>query len=192
MTLTRRQCCAIIDGWERASAAGKPFNRFITLLWERGGLAGPDATAATRSFVKVASDWMRLRRERLLWAYVHEWGAKNGAHVHILLHVPPALQSEFRHMPMRWTKKILPGRYVAGVVDTKIIPGADTPDNLSWDLYGHSVFARIHYMLKAAPPSLEAELGMTGWGRSRWGQTSRIFGKRAGAWVASSRSAEGH
>lgn len=182
-SLTLRQCRSVIDGAARASAAGQPFNRFITLLWERGGLAGADATDATRAFVKLASDWMRLRGHRLCWAYVHEWGAKNGAHAHVLLHVPPDLQSAFRLMPRRWTTSILPGRYVAGVVDSIIIPGAHTPDDVSWDLYGHSLTARIHYMLKAAPLELESELGVSAWGRSRWGQSSRVFGKRAGAWL---------
>jgi hypothetical protein len=181
--LTLRQCRAVIDGASRAGAAGTPFNRFITLLWERGGLAGADATAATRSFVKLASDWMRLPPRRLCWAYVHEWGARNGAHAHVLLHVPPDLKSAFGRMPLQWAKSILPSRYVAGVVDTKIIPGADAPGDVSWDLYGHSLTARIHYMLKAAPAEMEAELSISEWGRSRWGQSSRVFGKRAGAWV---------
>lgn len=182
-SLTLRQCRVVIDGAERANIAGKPFNRFITLLWERGGLAGADATDATRSFVKLASDWMRLRGHRLCWAYVHEWGATNGAHAHVLVHVPADLRSDFRIMPRRWATRILPDRYVAGVVDTVIIPGAHAPDDVSWDLYGHSLTARIHYMLKAAPAGLETKLGVSTWGRSRWGQTSRVFGKRAGAWV---------
>jgi len=182
-SLTLRQCRAIIEGASRASAAGSPFNRFITLLWERGGLAGADATAATRAFVKLASDWMRSPGRRLRWAYVHEWGAKNGAHAHVLLHVPPELDSAFSHMPRRWGTSILPGRYVAGVVKSIIIPGAHTPDDVSWDFYGRSLTARIHYMLKAAPAEMEAELGISEWGRSRWGQSSRVFGKRAGTWV---------
>lgn len=182
-SLTAQQCRTIITGAKRATAAGKPFNRFITLLWERGDLAGAEATDATRAFVKLASDWMRLRRQRLCWVYVHEWGEKNGAHAHVLLHVPPGLQAEFGRMPLQWAKGILPGRYVAGIVKSIPIPGADAPEDVSWDFYGHSLTARIHYMLKAAPAELEGELGIAGWGRSRWGQSSRVFGKRAGAWV---------
>lgn len=181
-TLNLRQCRALIDAAIRAVETGRPFNRFITIIWERSDLPGADATAATRAFIKRASDWFRHYHERLAWAYVHEWGAKNGAHVHILLHVPRHLTREFRVMPLRWTKALLPMAYVAGTTKSKPVIGGCASDDVSRDLYGISLAARIHYMLKAAPPDLERELDIMHWGRSRWGQTSRIFGKRAGVW----------
>lgn len=181
-TLDAQQCRALIDSAARAAQSGRSFNRFITILWERGALADADATAATRSFIKLASDWFRQHGERLCWAYVHEWGKQNGAHVHILLHVPKSLDRKFRGKPLRWTKAILPINYKKGILDTTQVIGGNAPDDVSWDLYGHSIEARIHYMLKAAPPYLEKEVGVLGWGRANWGQTSRIFGKRLGVW----------
>lgn len=180
--MNAKQCRALIDAAISAAHVGKPFNRFITLLWERSGLANADATSATRDFIKRAGDWSRYHDERLCWAYVHEWGRKNGAHVHILLHVPKRLKDEFRVMPLRWTKAILPGRYISGTTKSKPVLGGHAPHDVSWDVFGISLGARIHYMLKAAPPALEAEVEVVGWGRSSWGQTSPIFGKRAGVW----------
>lgn len=182
LSLNRRQCRALIDAALRAAAQGKPFNRFITILWDRSGLADADATAASRKFIKLASDWFRDHDERCRWAYVHEWGRVNKAHVHILLHVPRELKDRFRGRPLHWTKSILRGNYVSGTTKTKPVSGGEAPDNVLHDLYGHSCGARIHYMLKAAPRELELELGVVGWGRSQWGQTGRVFGKRAGVW----------
>lgn len=94
-SLNLGQCRALIDAAFRAAEQGKPFNRFITILWEKSGLTDGDATAATRRFIKRASDWFRDHGERCHWAYVHEWGPVNKAHVHVLLHVPRALKDRF-------------------------------------------------------------------------------------------------
>lgn len=111
-----------------------------------------------------------------------EWGPKNGAHVHILLHVPPRLDSDFSLMPLRWTKRILPGGYVKNTLDSKKLPGANAPDNVSREVYRHALWARLHYVLKAAPPALEGKLGLTGCGHAQWGRSSRVYGQRAGSW----------
>lgn len=180
--LSEAQCRRVLHAAERAQAAGKSFNRFITILWQRGGIDERDATRATQRFLKLVGDWLRLRGEMFCWAYVHEWGKVNGAHVHILMHVPARLDSEFSRMPRRWVKKLLPLGYVKGAVDTKKLPGANAPDGVSLEAYRHLLWARLHYVLKAAPPALEVKLGLVGHGYTRWGQTSLIFGKRAGCW----------
>lgn len=180
--LSEAQCRRVLHASERAQATGNPFNRFITILWQHGGIPEKEATLATQRFLKLAGDWLRLRGEPCRWVYVHEWGPKNGAHVHILLHVPPRLDSDFSLMPLRWTKRILPGGYVKNTLDSKKLPGANAPDNVSREVYRHALWARLHYVLKAAPPALEGKLGLTGCGHAQWGRSSRVYGQRAGSW----------
>ncbi len=172
--LKRAQCHNLIDATVRASDAGQPFNRWITLLWEKGGIAARDNVKATGRFVKLASDWARQHGYRLIWAWVQEWGPVNLAHVHLLLYVPPELNWQFQNMPLRWVKQILPGRYVTGVLDSR------RPDKT----LGHRrwLWGKVHYMLKCAPAELEGQLGMTGLGPKPWGQQCQTFGRRLSIW----------
>lgn len=175
--LTKEQCEALIKAAYRASFDGQPFNRFITLLWERAGIDGRQAAAATGRFIKLASDWARRHGYRLIWAWVQEWGAVHGAHIHLLLHVPANLDWQFRLMPRRWAKHCLGGSYVKGTVDSKRIKagwfGFNYEGALKW---------RVHYMLKYAPADLERELAMTGKGPKPWGRKGQTYGKRLAIW----------
>lgn len=173
MQLTKAQCAKLIEAAYQAMDEGQPFNRFITLLWERAGIEGRDAVQMTGRFMKLASDWARRHGYRLVWAWVQEWGPVNGAHVHILLHVPPELDWQFRPMPRRWAKHCLAGRYVRKTVDSKRIKAGWF--GLS---YERALLYYVHYMLKCAPAALELELKMLGLGSKPWGQSGATFGKR--------------
>ena len=85
-------------------------------------------------------------------------------------------------MPVRWAGKLLPDGYTKGVVDTKRLAGADAPDQVSQDLYDHALCSQLRYMLKAADPTWEIELGLQGYGNAPWGQRGRVLGKRIGCW----------
>jgi hypothetical protein len=168
----------------RAAEIGKPFNRFITLHLQKGGVDERETAAATRAFLKLAADWLRHKGGRLCWIYSLEWGRHHGAHAHILLHVPAALDGSFRRMPKRWATTVLPLGYVKSAVLSKRIRGANTPDEVSAALYEKELWEDVHYLMKAAPAELEEPLGMRGRGRSdvRWGQSSLVYGKRSGTW----------
>lgn len=175
--LTERQCRQLIEATWQAEVVGQPFNRFITLLWERGGIDGRENAKATGRFIKLASDWARQHGFRLKWAWVQEWGSFNGAHVHILLHVPPMFGPIFRNMPLRWVKRLLPAAYVSGVVECqKLVYTTNT--------FAHEaeVQGKVHYMLKCTPPELESKLGMTGRGYVEWGKSCVVTGKRLARW----------
>ncbi len=175
--LTERQCRHLIEATWQAGAAGQPFNRFITLLWERGGIDGRENAKATGRFIKLASDWARQHGYRLKWAWVQEWGSFNGAHVHILLHVPPMLDPIFRPMPLRWAKRLLPAAYVSGVVECqKLVYAANTRAREV------EVLGKVHYMLKCAPAAFESNLGMVGRGYVAWGKSCMVTGKRLARW----------
>ena len=175
--LTERQCRNLIDAGVKAEALGQPFNRFVTVLWERGGIDSRDNATITGRFIKLASDWARQHGYRLNWAWVQEWGPHNRAHVHILLHVPPLFDPIFRPMPLRWTKRLLPDAYVTGVLECqKLGFRTNTPAREA------DVIGKVHYMLKCAPAALEVELAMLGRGYREWGHQCATFGKRSAIW----------
>lgn len=180
--LSEAQCLRVLEAADAALHIDKPFNRWLTILWERGGLSGYDGTRATGAWLKLLGDWMRARGEKARWVYSHEQGVKNGIHVHILLHVPGRLDFQFRVQPRRWAAGLLPGRYTKGVVKTLKIPSCSNPDPYLRQLAVERLRAKLHYMLKAAPPELESKLGLQAWGEVRWGQSSTVYGKRAGSW----------
>ncbi len=175
--LTERQCRQLIDAAYQAEALGQPFNRFITLLWECGGIDGRDNVKVTGQFIKLASDWARRHGYKLKWAWVQEWGSFNGAHVHILLHVPPNLDPIFRPMPLRWTKRLLPAEYISGVIECQKLGFANNAPAREADIMG-----KIHYMLKCAPVAFEGKLGMVGRGYTDWGKSCMVTGKRLARW----------
>ena len=181
MRLTKADCSKVIGATEAAFAAGLPFNRFITLAWETGGVAPDQCLSATGDFITLAREWMRAREYQMPWAWVQEWGTKYGAHCHILLHVPPNLAPLFRPMPRRWTRKVLGGVYVIGVVECEKLVSANAAHGLP-AAYEAQVMGKVHYMLKCAPAALEAPLGMVGRGHRDWGQSCPVYGKRAGVW----------
>jgi hypothetical protein len=176
MQLTMSQCTMLIEAAYRANDEGQPFNRFITLLWERAGIDGRNAVQITGRFIKLAKQWARRHGYRLEWAWVQEWGPVNRAHIHMLLHVPLHLDWQFRLMPRRWAKLCLGGRYVSKTVDSQRIKAGWF--GLS---YEGALLHRVHYMLKCSPAELESELHMVGCGKEPWGKRGLTYGKRLAA-----------
>lgn len=174
--LTRHQCDKLLDAADRAIAAGLPFNRYITILWQRAGVDAANNATVTGAFIKRAADWLHHHGGRLAWAWVQESSRKNGAHVHILLHVPPALDPLFRVMPSRWVKAILPGPCPPGTVETQRVRGAQSVAIMP-ALYRANLDRKLDYMLKAAWPAVGALLGL-----ARHGEASIVTGKRLGVW----------
>ena len=175
--LNECQCRDLIGAAEKAEALGQPFNRFVTILWERGGIVSRDNAKVTGQFIKLASDWARQHGYRLNWAWVQEWGSFHRAHIHILLLVPPMFDPIFRPMPLRWTKRLLPGGYLTGVLECQKLGFLNNPLAREVEAMG-----KVHYMLKCAPAALELKLDMHGRGYTEWGRDGVTFGKRMGIW----------
>lgn len=174
--LTERQCRLLIDASDRAIDAGLPFNRFITILWQRCGVDAVNNAAATGAFIKRVTDWLRSNGYPLAWAWVQENSRNNGAHVHILMHVPPQLDPLFRTKPLQWVKNIVPGHYVAGVMQSQRIRGAGSRTVVT-PLHEANLQRRLQYMLKGCDRATGAKLGLP-----RCGEASLITGKRLGVW----------
>lgn len=177
--LREGDCRKLIEASLAAWQAGMPLNRFITIAWGRGGISADQAVEATGQFIRLAREWMRARGCPMPWAWVQEGSQRFGQHAHILLHVPPHLAPLLRSMPLRWTKAILPGRYVASVLQTQRLKRSG---EVHEDAYETELLGKVHYMLKAAPIELEAVVGMPGCGPRPWGQFCLVTGKRVGVW----------
>jgi hypothetical protein len=165
-----------------AHAADTPYNRFITLAWEHCGLSPRENVKATGHFIKQARDW--AWPYRLPWCWVQETGDRYGAHVHMLIHVPPELIPLFRGKPRRWMKTCLGGRYVIGGIDTKVVAYSGAVNAMP-EAYQANVMAELHYMCKSAPAGSEHTLDMVQWRSVKsmaWGRTYTVFGKRAARW----------
>ena len=100
-SLSLAQAKNIIEAAQFAAAIGLPFNRHVTIHWERAGIPDSKAASATGRFLKLAGDWIAKRHPqlennqqksngaaRIAWVWVRETGDTKGNHVHILLHVP--------------------------------------------------------------------------------------------------------
>lgn len=179
--LTELQCRQLIEAASAASDRGQPFNRFVTVSWERNGADGRDSVRLTGAFIRLAREWMLARGNRLAWAWVQEWSPRFGAHAHILMHVPDELAPLFSDYPQRWVKKLVVGCYVAGTVKTKQVRH-DTRPTAFAPTYRHALLRTVSYMLKAAPATLEGPLGMLPYRSKPWGRHCMTFGKRIGIW----------
>jgi hypothetical protein len=174
--LCANDCHKLLDADRRAMAAGLPFNRFITLLFQKCGTDPAANGKAASAFIKLAADWLRPFGYPLAWAWVQESSRKNGAHVHMVMHVPPALDVLFRPMPTRWAKAIIAGRYKKGAVETQRIVGARTiADDPAY--YRANITRKLHYMLKAAPTPLADQYGL-----HLRNRRCRVIGKRLAVW----------
>lgn len=174
--LSAPDCQKLLDADRRAMAAGLPFNRYITIMFARCGIDPAANGNAAGAFIKLAADWLRPFGYPLAWAWVQESSLKNGAHVHMVLHVPPALDSLFHPMPTRWTKAVITGRYEQGTVETQRIRGARSIADDPAD-YRDSTTRKLHYMLKAAPLPVAKQFGL------KWhSRPCLVIGKRLGVW----------
>jgi hypothetical protein len=166
-----------MDAADRAIAAGMPFNRFVTILWERGGLPPQSIAALNGAFVKLLADWLRARGYRLAWVWVQEASKANNGHVHLLFHVPAQLDPLFRVMPFHWVKGLL-GRkpYSRGILQTQRIVGASALP-LSEALYRKELRRKIKYVLKGCDHATGRTLKLPRFGEGGW-----VYGKRSGVW----------
>ncbi len=188
-SLSLNQATGIIEAAQFAAAVGLPFNRHVTIHWERAGISDNRAAAATAHFLKLASDRLaKLVRKsvkqtgenrastvsRLAWAWVREndggGDGPKGSHVHILLHVPTDLPWRGWQV-RRWLERITGSRYRAGVIKTARIGGSLGAAPAA---YHANLAAVVGYVLKGASGDAQRALGL-----DRIESGGRVIGKRA-------------
>lgn len=158
-----------------APKAGVPFNLFKTIHWQKAGVSDP--LAATGRFLKLASDWIRSKGGTSAYVWVREAGDEKGEHVHILLHVPPALAPGLARRQRGWLQAC-GAEWRRGVIYTERIGQSlrhATAGEVSGKDYLAHLKAVVGYVLKGGEPVALEALGL-----ERVETTGAVVGKRAG------------
>jgi hypothetical protein len=177
-TLTAKQCADIINAVFDAHARELPFNRFVTVHWERAGRKPDQGATATQAFIKSIRDW--LHAQGLPFAYI--WVRENdfgdgtkGDHVHILLHLPKG--KTLGRLQRRWLKSITGKPYEKGAILTRVIAGHSQAALNAPEHYWVNVCTLAEYVLKGGTKRDLEALGLEG---CRWGEGGRVMGQRCG------------
>ena len=178
--LTRAQCEGFLDALKSMIAEGMPPNRFLTVHWEKLGLAPVDCMPAITGFFRLARDWARKRGHEIGWLWIREndfGDGMKGEHVHILLHIPEPIIGEFtRRMTRRWLLRLAGGKYVKGASRFDTIGPRASDYRQAPELYRENLGKLVvGYLFKGASKEAAHELGLP-----RWNDGGRIVGKRWG------------
>jgi hypothetical protein len=178
--LTRVQCEAILASVDAMIARGVPPNRFLTVHWEKLGVAPADALNRLAAFLNLARDWARKRGHEIGWLWIREndfGDGMKGEHVHILLHIPEPIIGEFtRRMTRRWLLRVTGGKYVKGAARFDTIGQRASDYRNAPEIYRENLSKLlVGYLLKGASKAAARELGLP-----RWDDGGMIVGKRWG------------
>lgn len=162
----------LLEAKERALRIGLPFNRFSTVHWEAAGVT--DGLTATGRLLKLMGDWLRSRGRQAAFVWVREDGHGKGAHVHILLHLPPDLIDAFNRRQRgwlaacgtRWRKGVLKTRSIGRTYQQALGGGLDYLANLA---------ETVDYVLKGADHRTRERFGIR-----RCEDGGAVVGKRCG------------
>lgn len=166
----------IVEATRRAIAIGLPFNRHLTVHWERAGLTDDQAAAATGRMLKLIRDWVRKRGGDIAHVWVRENGPGKGSHVHVLLHLPHGVT--LGGMTKRWYKIVTGwrGRVPSGAVKTKCIGQSARAAGSGSNWYEANLAWLVGYLLKGVDREAANALGL-----NRRNEGGRIIGKRVAA-----------
>ena len=178
--LTRAQCLAILASVDAMIARGMPPNRFLTVHWEKLGVAPADAFEKQSRFFNLARDWARKRGHEIAWLWIREndfGDGMKGEHVHILLHVPePLLPVIIRTMTRRWLLRVTDGKYVKGASRFVTIGQRASDYRNAPEIYRENLSKLlVGYLLKGASKEAAHELALP-----RCADGGRVMGKRWG------------
>tara|TARA_R110001599_G_scaffold8639_1_gene41815 strand:+ start:2488 stop:3153 length:666 start_codon:yes stop_codon:yes gene_type:complete len=178
--LTRAQCLAILASVDAMIARGISPNRFLTVHWEKLGVAPADALNRLSAFLNLARDWARKRGHEIAWVWIREndfGDGMKGEHVHILLHIPEPIIGEFtRRMTRRWLLRLVGGKYVKGASRFDTIGQRASDYRNAPEIYRENLAKLIvGYLLKGASIEVAHELVLP-----RWNEGGKVVGKRWG------------
>lgn len=165
-----------MDAAAFALCIGLGFNRFLTIHWAAAGVS--DDLAATARWLKLATDWIRSHGGQVALVWIRETGPGKGAHVHILMHLPPDLAEGFNRRQRGWMTAC-GAAWKAGVRLSRPI-GRNLNHYAMGEIDGRSYDANLaevlDYVLKGATDTARERLGIE---RQEFGGV--ISGKRCGA-----------
>lgn len=173
--LSLAAAAGVLDAAAFARSIGLGFNRFLTIHWAAAGVS--DDLAATARWLKLAGDWIRAHGGQVAYVWIRETGPGKGAHVHILLHLPPDLADGFNRRQRGWMKAC-GAAWRAGVRFSRPI-GRNLNHYAMGEIDGRSYDANLaevlDYVLKGGDDAARERLGI---GRQEPGGV--ITGKRCG------------
>ena len=173
--LSLKQARGVIRAAHNAHAIGLPFNRHLTIHWERAGVPDDRQATATGAFLTLGRDWLRKRGARFAWSFVRESGDGKGGHAHILMHVPPDLAVDFGRRQRSWIKRVTGRRYRTGTIRTARIGGTLRAAWTAPAVYDVNLGVVVAYLLKGASRAAGEALGVP-----RLEPGGSVIGKRAG------------
>jgi len=174
--LTLKAATSLSEAAFFALAIGLGLNRFVTIHWQTAGVS--DDLAATGRWLKLAGDWIRSRGGQFAYIWVRENGPDKGAHVHILMHLPPHLVDGFNCRQQGWIKAC-GGQRKRGVLYSRPIGQNHRHYAIGWiagQAYEANLRETLDYVLKGADDSARQALGI-----KRREPGGSIMGKRCGA-----------
>ena len=173
--LSLTAAAGLMDAAAFALSVGLGFNRFATIHWAAGGVT--DDLAATARWLKLAGDWVRSCGGQFAYIWVRETGPDKGAHVHMMLHLPPDLAAGFDRRQRGW-QTASGARWKARIRYSRPI-GRNLRHYAMGEIDGQSYEANLaetlDYVLKGADDAARSLLGIV---RSEPGGV--IVGKRCG------------
>lgn len=155
----------------RAIAIGFPFNRHLTVHWEKAKLTDSQAAEATGKLLKLICDWARKNGGSVVYAWVRENGPGKGSHTHILLHIPVGLKLT---LTRRWYRAATGWRGPLKKAVKSVCIGRNARAACSAsDHYRAHLANLLAYLLKGADEPTALALGL-----DDWGMGGSIKGKR--------------
>lgn len=161
-----------------AELKGMPLNRFWTVNYEWAGIDDGDGAAFIGKLLAQCGRFARNQGGCFAAVWVREIGPKNGAHVHIALHLPLGWKLSGHH-PRKWIKRA-GGQYSTKVSDMRPIGGRLDRASTNPAHYWANAEAMANYMVKGSSETVAVELGLrlrkhgglvVG---KRWGRTQNI------------------
>lgn len=170
--LNERDAGKVSAATARALQIGLPFNRFTTVHWDAAGVG--DDLKATGRLLKLIGDWLRSRGRQAAFAWVREDGPRKGAHVHILLHLPPDLVDAFNRRQRGWLAAC-GARWRGGVLKTRSIGRTYRQALGGGQDYLSNLAETVDYVLKGADHRTRERFGIR-----RCEDGGVVVGKRCG------------
>lgn len=169
--LSRSQCDGMLAAALFAEQSGKPFSRHWTVHHERAGVAMADGAAFVGRLLSGLGKLVRREGGELAAIYAREGGAGKGAHVHIMMHLPPGMTLRNRTRRLvegaggTWRKRVSVVRSIGG----RLSPADDSGHRFT------NALNVLGYLMKSADAETGNALGL-----DTYGVGALIIGKRCG------------
>lgn len=155
--LSQRQAEGVLRAMAVADLEGLPLTRHWIVDYELAGIADRDGAAFVGRLLALCGRYARAKGRSFAAVWVREVGVRNGAHVHIALHLPRGWR--LGYLTRDWIKRA-GGTYCKGVSRIRPIGGSV---NCAWTspaLYRENLERLGNYLTKGSDTAVATELGL--------------------------------